>query len=116
MVPINIIFYFKRDADGDDAPSGYSIISPPNVNLTLYGSDFSGRQSHTKLAYVTVRPVGNSSFLVNYIMLVARTQLSIPLASLTSSFSKDLHHVSISFPNNKLSIVSFPPCLFYTWT
>ena len=33
----------QRDASGDDASSGYSSLSPPTVNLTLYGSDFSGR-------------------------------------------------------------------------
>ena len=43
MVLINISFYFKRDAAGDDPSSGYSIPSPPTANLNLYGSDFIGR-------------------------------------------------------------------------
>ena len=35
-------FYSKRDASGDDSSSGYSILSPLTINLTLYGSGFSG--------------------------------------------------------------------------
>ena len=34
-------FYSKRDADGDDASSGYSSLYPPTVSLTIYGSGFS---------------------------------------------------------------------------
>ena len=43
MVLLNSSFDSTRDADGDDVSSGYSSISSPTVNLTLYGSDFSGR-------------------------------------------------------------------------
>ena len=43
MVLLISSFYSKRDAAGDDATSGYSSLSPPNVNLNLYGSDFSGQ-------------------------------------------------------------------------
>ena len=39
---LNSSFYYKRDTAGDDASSGYSILSPPTVILTLYGSVFSG--------------------------------------------------------------------------
>ena len=39
---LNSSFYSKRDADGDDASSGCSILFPPTVNLTLYGPYFIG--------------------------------------------------------------------------
>ena len=42
IVLLNISFDSERDAAADDAPSGYSSLSPPTVNLTLYGSGFSG--------------------------------------------------------------------------
>ena len=109
IVLLTIIFDSKRDAAGDDAPSEYSSLSPPTVSLTLYGSDFSGSQSHTKFAYVNVRPLGTFSFLMNYILLVALTRFSIPLASIPSSFPTDFQQVSLSPPINRLSIVSFPP-------
>ena len=35
--------YSKRDASGDATSSGYSNLPSPTVNLTLNGSDFSGR-------------------------------------------------------------------------
>ena len=43
MVLLNSSFDPKRDASGDNASSGYSSLSPPTFNLTLYGYDFSGR-------------------------------------------------------------------------
>ena len=43
MVLLNISFYFKRYTAGDDASLGYSILSPPTVNMTRYVSDFSGQ-------------------------------------------------------------------------
>ena len=109
IVLLTIIFDSKRDAAGDDAPSEYSSLSPPTVSLTLYGSDFRRRYSHTKLEYVTVGPLGTSSFLINYIVLVSHTRLSIPLASLPISFPTDFHQVLLSPPIHKVSIVSFPP-------
>ena len=109
IVPLDNSFYSEIDAAGDDASSGYSSISPITVSLTLYGSDFRRRYSHTKLEYVTVRPVGKSFFLINFILLVARTRLSTPLASLPSSFPTTFHQVSLPFTKNKVSIVSFNP-------
>ena len=43
IVLLNISFYPKRDVAWDDESSGYSSLSPPNVIMNLYGSDFSGR-------------------------------------------------------------------------
>ena len=43
MVLLNRIFDPKRDASGDDESSGYSSLLTHTVNLTRYGSDFSGR-------------------------------------------------------------------------
>ena len=43
IVLLNSIFDSKMDSTDDDASSVYSSLYPPNVNLTLYGSDFSGR-------------------------------------------------------------------------
>ena len=86
-------------------------MSPPTVSLTLYGSDFSGRKSHTKLAYVNLRPVGTSYFMIHYIVLVACTWLSIPLESIPGSFPTAFHQVSLSFTNNKVSAAFFPPLL-----
>ena len=40
---MNSSFYSKGGASGDNASSGYSSLSPPTANMTLYGSDFSGR-------------------------------------------------------------------------
>ena len=111
IVLLNRSFDSKRDAAGDDASSGYSSLSPTTVSLTMYGSNFRGRQSHTKLAYMTVRPVVTSYFLIKSIVLVDRTWLSIPLESLPSSFTTNFHQVSQSFTNNKVSTVSSPPCL-----
>ena len=112
---LNISFDSKRDAAGDDVLSGYSSLSPPTLNLTLYGSGFSGQYSHKNIAYVTVRPFGTSSFLINSIVFVALTRSQIPLKSLPSSFQTALRQVSLSPPINKVSIVSFLPCLFYIW-
>ena len=43
MVLLNSSFDSKIDAAGDDASLGYSSLSPPTINLNLYGSDFRGR-------------------------------------------------------------------------
>ena len=43
MVLLNSSFDSKRDDAGDDTSSGYSSLLQPTVNLTMYGSDFSGR-------------------------------------------------------------------------
>ena len=43
IVLLNSSFYSKRYSSGDDASSGYSILSPPIVSLTMYVSGFSGR-------------------------------------------------------------------------
>ena len=106
---LNISFYSKRDAAGGDTSSGYSSRSPPTVSLTLHGSDFSGRYSHTELSYVTVRPFGTYSFLIKYIVLVSLTRLSIPLEILPSSFPTAFHQVSLSPPIHKVSIAQFYP-------
>ena len=42
MVLLNSSFDSKIYAAGDDKSSGYSILSPPTVSLTLYASGFSG--------------------------------------------------------------------------
>ena len=55
------------------------------------------------------------SFLMNSILLVALTRLSIPLASLPSPFPTYFHQVLLSPPINRVSIVYFPPCLLYMW-
>ena len=115
MLLPNNSFDSKRDAVGNDASSGYSSLSPPTVSLTLYGSGFSGRCSHTKLTYVTVRLFGTYSFLINYIVLVALTRLWIPLARLPISFPTAFHQVSLSPPINKVSIVYFLPFLLKMW-
>ena len=86
IVLLNISFDSKGDAAGDAAPSGYSSMSPTTVNMNLYGFDFSGRYLYTKFAYVTVRPFGTFSFMINSIVLFALTRLSIPLEILLSSF------------------------------
>ena len=67
------------------------------------------------MAYVTVRHVGTSSFLINHIVLVACTRLSILLVSLPSSLPTAFHQVPLSLPNNEVSIVSFRPCLLQMW-
>ena len=41
-VLLNSSFDSKIYAAGDDKSSGYSILSPPTVSLTLYASGFSG--------------------------------------------------------------------------
>ena len=43
MVLLNSSSNSKRDAVGDDEPSGYLSLSLPTVNMTLYVSDFSGK-------------------------------------------------------------------------
>ena len=43
IVILKVNFYSKRDDIGDDTSSGYSILYPTTVILTLYGSDFIGR-------------------------------------------------------------------------
>ena len=47
IVLLNRSFEYKRDGAGGDASSGYSSLSPPTVNLTLYSSYFVGG-NHTK--------------------------------------------------------------------
>ena len=108
---LNISFDSKGDAAGDAAPSGYSRMSPTTVNMNLYGFDFSGRYLYTKFAYVTVRPFGTFSFMINSIVLFALTRLSIPLEILPSSFPTAFRQVLLSPPINKVSIVYFLTCL-----
>ena len=98
IVLLNISFDSKGDAAGDAAPSGYSRMSPTTVNMNLYGFDFSGRYLYTKFAYVTVRPFGTFSFMINSIVLFALTRLSIPLEILPSSFPTAFCQVSLSPP------------------
>ena len=62
---------------------------------------------HTKDSYVTVWNLGTSSFLINYIVLVTLLWLSIPLASIRSSFPTAFHQVSLSSPINKVYIAFF---------
>ena len=86
IVLLKSIFDSKIDAAGDDTSSSYYNMSPPTDNMTLNGSDFSGRQSHTKFTFVTVQPLVTSPFMINSMVFFALTRLSIPLASLLSSF------------------------------
>ena len=91
MVVLNSNFESKRDAAGDNASSWYSSLSPRTVNLVRNGSDFSGRQSTIKLAYVTVRPAGTSSLLVNLIVMVF-------LYLVVNPIGKSSKFISIIFP------------------
>ena len=107
------VFYYKRDAEDNDKSSGYYNLYPPTVNLNMNGSDFSGRKSHTKFAYMTVQPLGTSPFLINSMLFLALTPLSVLLASLTSLFPSAFHKVSLSPHINKVSIFYFLPYLSY---
>ena len=64
---------------------------------------------------MTVLTFGTSSFLTNSILFFSLTQLSIPLAIPPGLFPKYFHQVLLSSPINKVSIVSFCPCLLYMW-
>ena len=78
----NGISYSKRDAAGDVASFGYYNLYPTTFNMTQNGSDFSGWLLHT--IYMIVIPLGTSPFLINLIVFVALTRLSISLAILPS--------------------------------
>ena len=64
---------------------------------------------------MTVQLFGTSTFMINLMVFVALTRLSIPLEIIPSSFPTAFHQLSLSPTINKVSIVSFLSCLLWMW-
>jgi hypothetical protein len=81
---VDEIFAVIKPAVRVDFSTGYSIWSPPTVNLVRSFSSLWSLMSTTNEPYVTFRPFGISDLRINQIVLV--------LYSLLSSFAVDLIH------------------------
>ena len=76
-------------AAGDDASFRYSIVSPPPINLTLYGSALRGIWSQTMFAYVILCFLGIMFLCTKAIVCVPLISL-LPFDSRPNSFEMAL--------------------------
>jgi len=73
MTELTMNFVSRMDAAGDDVSPEYGSLFPPTTHCTLHGSDFKGRRSQTKVAYVTFLTAGYRKVLNAPLLDRART-------------------------------------------